>query len=157
MSRRSLILAIIALFVSVSLASADTAAAIQTSDRAFKPIWTIVGAGGGFGLGVWAGLHWFDDAIHSDRKVWTTAILSAAAGGVLGYLVDRHRARPRTAPSRQPALRLPEYEAALAGAASRLGTGELKRWLDHRQAVCSTCSYASSSAPVLSDFRDGMR
>ena len=79
------------LFTSALLRAEDGAAAAQ--GRGFKPIWTAVGAGAGFGLGVWAGLTRFDDAINSDRKVWTTAIVSAAIGGVLGYLVDRRQAR----------------------------------------------------------------
>jgi hypothetical protein len=53
--------------------------------------WTAVGAGAGFGLGLYAGLAAFDDAIDSDRKVWTAAIASAAGGAVIGYLVGRAR------------------------------------------------------------------
>jgi hypothetical protein len=52
-------------------------------------LWTIVGAGAGFGLGLFLGLNAFDDAVNSDRKVWTSAIAGAAAGGTLGYLVGR--------------------------------------------------------------------
>jgi hypothetical protein len=53
--------------------------------------WTAAGAGAGFGVGLWAGLTAFDDAINSDRKVWTSAILGAAVGGTLAYLVSRPR------------------------------------------------------------------
>jgi hypothetical protein len=55
--------------------------------------WTIGGAGAGFGVGLWAGLSAFDDAINSERKVWTTALVGAAAGAVGGYLIGRARAR----------------------------------------------------------------
>jgi hypothetical protein len=55
--------------------------------------WTIGGAGAGFGVGLWAGLSAFDDAINSERKVWTTAVVGAAAGAVSGYLIGRARAR----------------------------------------------------------------
>jgi hypothetical protein len=55
--------------------------------------WTIVGAGAGFGVGLWAGLSAFDDAINSERKVWTTAVVGAAVGAVGGYLIGRTRAR----------------------------------------------------------------
>ena len=56
-------------------------------------VWTAVGAGGGFGVGLVAGLAAFDDAINSDRKVWTSAIVGAAVGGTLGYLIGRHHRR----------------------------------------------------------------
>jgi hypothetical protein len=55
--------------------------------------WTIGGAGAGFGVGLWAGLSAFDDAINSERKVWTTAVVGAAVGAVGGYLIGRARAR----------------------------------------------------------------
>jgi hypothetical protein len=63
-------------------------------------MWTIAGAGGGFGIGLWAGLTKFDDAINSDRKVWTSAVVGAAVGAVGGYLIGRSRAgRSRSNPS----------------------------------------------------------
>lgn len=98
----------LALALPVSVARADTrqtaapaapVAAGQPAAGSRFPTWTVVGAGAGFGLGVWAGLTAFDDAINSDRKVWTTAIVSAAVGGVIGFLVDRRRARPPSRPS----------------------------------------------------------
>ena len=61
------------------------------ADGQSRAIWTAVGAGGGFGVGVWAGLSAFDDAIDSDRKVWTSAIVGASAGAVVGYLIGRAR------------------------------------------------------------------
>ena len=75
MFRQAISLAILTLmFSGVVLRAEDSTAAAQ--GRAFKPIWTAVGAGAGFGLGVWVGLTKFDDAIDSDRKVWTTATAS---------------------------------------------------------------------------------
>src|SRR5688572_13511076 len=64
--------------------------------------WTIGGAGAGFGVGLWAGLSAFDDAINSERKVWTSAVVGAAVGAVGGYLLGKSRARrsgSSTAPS----------------------------------------------------------
>jgi hypothetical protein len=55
----------------------------------YRTIFTIAGAGGGFTLGVFAGLAKFDDAVNSDRKVWTTAILGGAGGAVGGYFLGR--------------------------------------------------------------------
>jgi hypothetical protein len=45
--------------------------------------------GGAFALGVFVGLNAFDDAVNSDRKLWTTAALSAAGGAVGGYFLGR--------------------------------------------------------------------
>jgi hypothetical protein len=61
------------------------------ADGGSRAAWTAVGAGAGFGIGVWAGLSAFDDAVNSDRKVWTSAIVGAGAGAVAGYLVGRAR------------------------------------------------------------------
>jgi len=57
--------------------------------------WLIpVGIGAGFAIGILAGLQAFDESINSDQKVWTTAILSAAAGGVAGWAVAHHLDKP---------------------------------------------------------------
>ena len=63
------------------------------ADGKSRAIWTAVGAGGGFGVGVWAGLSAFDDAINSDRKVWTSAIVGAGAGPWLATPAGRRPAR----------------------------------------------------------------
>jgi hypothetical protein len=107
MPRQAVSLALLFVFLTGAVAHADDGSA--QPQRSFKPVWTVVGAGAGFGLGVWAGLTKFDDAINSDRKVWTTAIVSAAAGSVLGFLIDRHRARRPTPAAAPPtAAKLPE-------------------------------------------------
>lgn len=73
-----------------------------SSSSAGTAVWTITGAGAGFGIGLWAGLTRFDDAINSDRKVWTTAIVGAAAGALGGYLIGRARARRSTSGPSSP-------------------------------------------------------
>ena len=70
-------------------------------------LWTIAGAGAGFGIGLTAGLSKYDDAINSDRKVWTSAIVGAAIGAAGGFLVSRLRKRgprPTTARTRTTIL-----------------------------------------------------
>ena len=67
---------------------------------------TITVAGAGFGFGLWLGLSAFDDAVNSDRKVWTSAIAGAGVGAVAGYLIGRARSeRSRPAVS---ALAIPD-------------------------------------------------
>jgi hypothetical protein len=57
--------------------------------------WLIpVGIAAGFGIGLLAGFSAFDEAINSDQKIWTTAILSAAAGGFAGWAVAHHLDKP---------------------------------------------------------------
>jgi hypothetical protein len=73
--------------------AADSIAHAQSRSPQAIVTWTIGGAGAGFGVGLWAGLRAFDDAINSERKVWTTAVVGAAAGAVGGYLIGRARAR----------------------------------------------------------------
>jgi hypothetical protein len=55
----------------------------------YRTIMTVAGGAGGFTLGVFAGIAMFEDSINSDRKAWTTAIVSAGAGAVGGYFIGR--------------------------------------------------------------------
>jgi hypothetical protein len=55
----------------------------------YRTTFALAGGGGGFALGLVAGLAAFDDATNSDRKVWTTAVLSAVGGAVGGYFLGR--------------------------------------------------------------------
>ena len=54
-----------------------------------RVIWTVIGAGAGFAAGVYLGFAKFDDATYAERKIWTSAIVGAAAGGVGGALLSR--------------------------------------------------------------------
>jgi hypothetical protein len=112
-------LVILILFAGGAILRADGGSTAAPRNGNFRPVWTAIGAGAGFGLGVWAGLTHFDDAVNSDRKVWTTAIVSAAAGGVLGFLVDRRRARGPANPSATvTALRPGEWRRHIYGSPS---------------------------------------
>jgi threonine/homoserine/homoserine lactone efflux protein len=88
--RRSIAVALAVLLVAPALARAQS----SPSRSRHAPAWIAVGAGSGFGVGLWTGLTVFDDSINSDRKVWTTAVVSAAGGGLLAYLLTQ-RAKDR--------------------------------------------------------------
>lgn len=119
MRTRALVTGVVAVVVGVALA----APARAQSGGGRTAAWTAVGAGAGFGVGLWAGLTAFDDAINSDRKVWTSALVGAAVGGTLAYLVSRPRRggaspsltasdRRRTSRPRPTAVALDEREVA---------------------------------------------
>jgi hypothetical protein len=94
--RRRLPFVLITLFLIASAAHAQSA---RSSGSRHAAAWIAIGAGGGFGAGLWAGLRGFDQSINSDRKVWTTATVSATAGGVLAYFLTRNKdGRRRVAP-----------------------------------------------------------
>jgi hypothetical protein len=61
----------------------------QTESTKYRTIFTIAGGGGGFAVGLLAGLAAYDDAINSDRKVWTASLIGAAVGAVGGYFLGR--------------------------------------------------------------------
>jgi hypothetical protein len=61
----------------------------SSESHKYRTIFTLVGGGGGFAVGLGAGLAAFDDAINSNRKVWTTAAFSAVGGAVGGYFLGR--------------------------------------------------------------------
>ena len=79
---RSLVVAVMIVLGSASVARAQSRSEV---------VWTVSGGGVGFGIGLWAGLTAFDDAVNSDRKVWTSAIVGAGVGAVAGYFVGRAR------------------------------------------------------------------
>ena len=55
----------------------------------YRTTLALAGGGGGFAVGLFAGLAAFDDATNSDRKVWTTAILAGVGGALGGYIAGR--------------------------------------------------------------------
>jgi hypothetical protein len=79
--------------VSADTAGRSPASATRASSSSKRVVWTLVGIGAGFGAGVFIGLNAFDDAINSDQKVWTSAIVGAAAGGLAGGLLSRNVGR----------------------------------------------------------------
>lgn len=110
----------LAVFLIVLSAATTPALAQQPpSNGGRTALWTSVGAGAGFGIGLWAGLTAFDDAIDSDRKVWTSAIVGAAVGGTLAYVLTR--TRRQSSPSRRtPDARFTDRDVAWLAASTRL-------------------------------------
>lgn len=101
---------VVASIVIVLLASSPVLAQNSTAHRPGAPrriLWTVAGAGGGFGIGLFVGLNKFDDAINSERKVWTSAIVGAAAGGAIAWWLTR----PRSASAQQSRHRCPKMLA----------------------------------------------
>jgi len=78
---------------------AQQPAALPGPSHKCRTILTPAGAAGGFAAGLFIGLSKFDDAVYSERKVTTTALIGAAGGGVGGYFLgralDKHRDRSR--------------------------------------------------------------
>lgn len=109
----------------------------RNSSVAKRVAWTLVGAAAGFGAGAWFGLLKFDDAINSDRKVWTSAIIGAAAGGFAGGLLSRNIGpAPSLPPSR---IAWPDRSAVLQPADAIGGSTD-----DHSlRARIRALSYAS--------------
>ena len=98
MFRKAFCFGLVGLLLCHAPAWADTAGRpaptrTKTSSTTKRVVWTLVGIGAGFGAGVFIGLHAFDDAINSDRKVWTSAIVGAAAGGLAAGLLSRNVGR----------------------------------------------------------------
>jgi hypothetical protein len=93
---RFLATSLIVVLSSTSAAQAQSSGGDRSRTRA---LWTVSGAGAGFGVGLWAGLTAFDDAVNSDRKVWTSAVVGASIGAVGGYLIGRARDSRDRAPS----------------------------------------------------------
>ncbi len=104
MRRRICSAVLIGILAAVPAVAETREPAPKVSSSTKRVIWTVVGAGAGFAAGVFIGLNKFDDALYSDRKVWTTAIVGAAAGGVAGALLSRPSSpSPSVATAARPA------------------------------------------------------
>ena len=87
---------IVATLVVFSLAVPCSAQAQQPGSTTARVGWTLAGVGIGFGVGTWIGFSKFDQATYAERKITTTAVSCAAAGGVIAFLLTRHRGRHLT-------------------------------------------------------------
>ena len=97
MFRKAFCFGLMALLLYTPLAADTGVTAAPSSPRASsttkRVVWTRVGIGAGFAAGVYIGLSAFDDSINSDRKVWTSAIVGAAAGGLTAGRLSRNVGR----------------------------------------------------------------
>jgi hypothetical protein len=93
MLRKALCIGLVGLLLCHVPLSADTSGQSPSPSNTKRVVWTLVGIGAGFGAGLFLGLNAFDDAINSDRKVWTSALVGAAAGGLAGNLLSRNLGR----------------------------------------------------------------
>ena len=94
MLRKAFCLGLIGLLLSHAPAWADTGVrpsppAPRAGSTTTRVAWTLVGIGAGFAAGLFIGLNALDDSVNSDRKVWTSALVGAAAGGLAGNLLSR--------------------------------------------------------------------
>jgi peptidoglycan/LPS O-acetylase OafA/YrhL len=90
---------VILVFSTASAAFAQQPPARPAPSHKYRTIFTPAGAAGGFAAGLFIGLAKFDDAVNSERKVTTAALIGAAGGGAGGYFLgralDKHRDRSR--------------------------------------------------------------
>ena len=117
MRRKISSLLVIGLLLATPAAADTNREQPKSSSTAKRVMWTAIGAGAGFAAGVFIGLNKFDDALYSDRKVWTTALVGAAAGGVAGALLSRNvgRETPVKAPRSTDVPKVTWSEAITGG------------------------------------------
>jgi len=118
---RTFLLTLLAAATLAQTVHADTRADGRAARSDRSAMWVAIGAGAGFGLGLLAGLAAFDEARHSERKIWTTAAVGGVAGGVTAWLLSRGRGQGASATrSDVPAKRLTEEEVRLLAGSVRL-------------------------------------
>lgn len=98
--------------------SSATNQARPTSSSTKRIVWSLIGAGIGFGAGLLVGVHKFDDAINSERKIWFSALTGAAAGGIAGGILSRDTKPDSVAKPRTQRRNDPLWEGMAAGAAA---------------------------------------
>jgi hypothetical protein len=95
--KRKLVLPVCMLALLAASSGFAQQSAPKSESSKYRTIFTLAGAGGGFVLGLGAGLAAFDDAVNSSRKVGTTAIIAGVGGGIGGYFLgralDKHKAK----------------------------------------------------------------
>jgi hypothetical protein len=87
--RRKISWLVLLLFIHSTLCFGQQAGQKKSQSHKFRTILTIVGGGGGFALGVFAGIGAYDDSINASSKITTVALITAAGGAVGGYFLGR--------------------------------------------------------------------
>ena len=87
--KRPIIASLAFVLIACSSAIAQQANPLPKPSFKYRAILTPSAAVGGFVTEFAIGLGAYDDAVNSDRKVWTASIIGATGGGVGGYLIGR--------------------------------------------------------------------
>ena len=85
--------ALIAVVVALACAAPSYAQSGQPRSTRSRVGWALAGIGIGFGAGLYVGFNKFDQATYAERKITTTAIAGAAAGGVIAFLLTRDKSK----------------------------------------------------------------
>ena len=81
---------LVAVILACSIAVPSYAQSGQPRSTGKRVGWTLAGVGIGFGVGTYVGFSRFDQATYAERKITTTAIGFAAAGGLIAFLLTRN-------------------------------------------------------------------
>ena len=119
---RKHIAAIVTVALGIGLAAAPSARAGEKNHRKHADLLGLIGLGAGFGVGMLAGFHVYDEAIDSEHQLWTATLVSAAAGCAIGYAWGAHIDRKHeAADSLDAALSRALEEGRMAIAQGRRG------------------------------------
>jgi predicted MFS family arabinose efflux permease len=108
MNYTKLVLLGILIFLTSSEAFAQQPGGNIERSSKYRKIFTIAGGGGGFAVGMFAGLAKFDDAIYSEDKATKAALVGGIGGAVGGYFLGRvlDKRRDRANQARQRTVQL---------------------------------------------------
>ena len=81
---------LVAVILACCIAAPSYAQSGQPRSTGTRVAWTFAGVGIGFGVGTYVGFSKFDQATYAERKITTTAIGFAAAGGIIAFLLTRN-------------------------------------------------------------------
>lgn len=109
---------LLALCCTTSTAYAQQARPSSAGTRG-RVLGAVIGAAAGFGAGLLIGLAAYDDAVNSERKIWTLTVVTTAAGAGAGYAIGARLARGTKA-SPHRVGRHPDATTSILASAVRL-------------------------------------